>query len=136
MKTEKRVFAYPIEMKGTKEELIAEAEALGLVWSVEGFVEQFNKGMIGGYFYQYDTYEVEVFDQNISYFLAGSKLVEDYLEGDYMSAVKNIEDGTGALIEYDHSEPLMELLNNVDGWNNVIDITPEEAQAIKSHLKE
>jgi hypothetical protein len=74
--------------------------------------------------------------QKISYVLVGSLLVEDYMEGDYMTAVKAIDNGDGVLIVYDHDEPLSTLLEQIDGWGNPIEITKEEAEAIKSHLND
>lgn len=138
MKTEKRIFAYPIEMKGhAKEELIKEAEALGLVWSVDGFLEELNKDQINAQDYYCGTYEVEVFDQDISYILVGEELVDDFVDGDAHCAAQHLKnDGTGELIEYDRSEPLYKLLNAIAGYWDFIEITPEEARIIKSHLKE
>ena len=74
-------------------------------------------------------------EQQISYILAGSELVDEYQESDYMSAVKNINNGEGVLIEYDHSRPIGILLDELDGNMGFCEITKDEAEAIKSHLE-
>lgn len=67
MSTEKRVFAYPIEMIGTdKETLIKQAELLGMVWTPDGFLEAMNSDQIrGNNDFYYGTYEAEIFDSNV-----------------------------------------------------------------------
>lgn len=66
MATETRILAYPIEMGGkAKMELIAEAETLGMVWTINNFIIALNLDKINDQDYYYATYEAEVFDSNV-----------------------------------------------------------------------
>lgn len=65
-KIETRIFAYPIE-KGwmSKAELILEAEGLGLVWTVDGFLRDLNADKINDQDYFYGTYKTEITNEQL-----------------------------------------------------------------------